>query len=487
MQLSLRKKVLLSVGISGIILIISLSAIVGYRVYLFVEAHSIDLARKTSKEIAQRIENYIEIPFKQTQTLANILSETRPDRNGFNAIIRKLKENDDDTIIGTYGIFEPYLFDGRDDEYKFAGSKDHDATGRFIPYFTKTKEGISQLEVNHNFETESADTQYYHYPKKHLKSYISEPYKYEIKSRNENVFMISITSPITRNGKFIGVVGLDIALKDMHEFIKNMNLEDTYIVIYSDTGKVISAKKEEHIGLGIEQTTSSNEILEIVKNKKEAYLLRESGSTKQTVLTYTLPIHLKNSDLIWMVSVNIPRTRFIQEIKSIFYWLISVGLFLSILFLLGTYFFAENILRFIEKITHITGEMGNGNLNLEFDISRTDELGNITVALKRMNNNMLESASNIKISCEKLSAISMSLEKISTEGADSARTSAASSEEIAGAIKHIVDSFEMVAEEIETQTVNIKNLNASMQSLDEMITNVSKKMKDSLVSMDKFS
>ena len=45
----------------------------------------------------------------------------------------------------------------------------------------------------------------------------------------------------------------------------------------------------------------------------------------------------------------------------------------------------------------------------------------------------------------------------------------------------------MVAEEIETQTVNIKNLNASMQSLDEMITNVSKKMKDSLVSMDKIS
>ena len=112
-----------------------------------------------------------------------------------------------------------------------------------------------------------------------------------------------------------------------------------------------------------------------------------------------MPIHFKNSDLVWMVSVNIPRTRFIQEIKNIFYWLIGVGLILSILFLIGTYLFAGNILLFIEKITYITTEMGKGNLSVEIDIKRQDELGLIPISLSRMNSNMLETASNIKKSC----------------------------------------------------------------------------------------
>ncbi len=488
MQLSLRNKVLLAVGMSGITFILTLSAVVGYRVYLFVESNSIELARKTSEEITKKMENYIEIPFTKTKTLASVLSETRPDRNGFNSIIRNMNK-EDQKILGTYGIFDPYLYDGRDDEFRYAASKDHDTSGRFLPYWTKTKDGNLELETNHSFEEESQTTQYYHYPKKNLKPYMSEPYKYEIKSRNENIYMISLTAPVLNsNKKFIGIVGLDLSLKGIHEFIKSMNIsEDSYIVIYSDTNKVISAKKEEHIGLSIEETTNSKEIIEIIKNKKETYLLRESGSTNQTVLTYTRPIHFKNSDRVWMASVNIPRTRFIAEIKKIFYWIAGFGILISILFLLGTYIFAGNILLFIEKITYITAEMGKGNLSVEFQISRKDELGKIPISLERMNDNMLVAATNIKNSSEKISNISSSLGKISKAGADSARASAATSEEISSAIKHILESFEMVSDQIEKQNLNIKELNKNMLSQGDMILNVSKQMKESLSNMNKIS
>jgi methyl-accepting chemotaxis protein len=188
-----------------------------------------------------------------------------------------------------------------------------------------------------------------------------------------------------------------------------------------------------------------------------------------------------------MASINIPRTRFTEQIQSIFAWILLVGIFLSVVFLTGTYFFAGSILQFIEKITYITGEMGKGNLSVEFNISRSDELGYIPVSLHKMNQNMIVAASSMKASCENLSNISTSLGKISTEGADSARTSAASSEEIAGAIKYILDSFEMVSEQIEVQNLNIQSLNKSMQSLGEMISNVSRQMNESLRNMDKIS
>ena len=51
MQLSLRNKVLLAVGMSGITFILTLSAVVGYRVYLFVESNSIELAPGRSEPV----------------------------------------------------------------------------------------------------------------------------------------------------------------------------------------------------------------------------------------------------------------------------------------------------------------------------------------------------------------------------------------------------------------------------------------------------
>jgi methyl-accepting chemotaxis protein len=487
MQLSLRNKVLLAVGISGILFITALSIVVGYRVYIFVESHSVELAQKTAKEIAKELERYIEKPTIQIQSLSNFLAKSRPDRNGLNDIIRNI-ETENEQFLGVYGIFEPYLYDGRDKEFKYSPIADHNKEGRFIPYWTRTKSGKIQVEPNHSFEEDKESTQYYHYPKKTLKSFVSEPYKYEIKSRNESVNMISLTHPVVDgNGKFIGVVGVDLSLDGIQNYIKSMNLADGYIAIYSHEGIVISAKKEEHIGLKIEETTNSTEIIEAIKSKKESHFLRKSGTTNQTVLTYTLPIKIKNTDLVWMASINIPRTRFTEQIQSIFAWILLVGIFLSVVFLTGTYFFAGSILQFIEKITYITGEMGKGNLSVEFNISRSDELGYIPVSLHKMNQNMIVAASSMKASCENLSNISTSLGKISTEGADSARTSAASSEEIAGAIKYILDSFEMVSEQIEVQNLNIQSLNKSMQSLGEMISNVSRQMNESLRNMDKIS
>lgn len=484
MRISLRKKVLLAVGISGVLFITALSIVVGYRVYLFIETHTTELAEKTSKEVAKELEVYIESPVTQIQTLANFLSKTRPDRNGLNSILSKIEE-ENKLYIGTYGIFEPYQYDGRDEDFRYTNIADHNSKGRFIPYWTRSKTGSLLVEPNHSFEEDNDATQYYHYPKKYLKPFISEPYNYEIKSRNETVYMISLTYPVIGSeGKFIGVVGVDLELKGIQNYIKSMNLGDGYIVLYSDKGKVISAKKEEHIGLMIEETTNSKEIIETIKFKKESHFLRESGTTKQTVLTYTLPIHLKNTDLVWMASINIPRTRFTEEIQRIFLWIVVVGIILSVIFLIITYIFANNILQFIEKITYITGEMGKGNLDVQFNLFRSDELGQIPVSLQKMNYNMIDAASNIKISCEKLSTISNSLSKISIEGTDSARTSAASSEEIAGAIKNILDSFEVVSKQIETQNLNIQSLNKNMNSLSQMITNVSGQVSESLKNMD---
>lgn len=85
------------------------------------------------------------------------------------------------------------------------------------------------------------------------------------------------------------------------------------------------------------------------------------------------------------------------------------------------------------------------------------------------------------------SNISSSLGKISKAGADSARASAATSEEISSAIKHILESFEMVSDQIEKQNLNIKELNKNMLSQGDMILNVSKQMKESLSNMNKIS
>jgi len=172
------------------------------------------LAYQQSVEMASNYANQFDANIKANFAIAKTISGTMEaydgaDRNEVLNILNNLLIQNPN-LLGTYVAFEPNAFDGKDREYINAHA--HDSSGRFVPYWNR-----NQL------------------PKTTKKNVLTEPYFYE------GVLMVSYVSPILRDGKFVGVGGVDVSLKYVDEAVSTVRTFDTgYAFMVSNTGILLS-------------------------------------------------------------------------------------------------------------------------------------------------------------------------------------------------------------------------------------------------------
>lgn len=162
------------------------------------------------------------------ETLANTMENYESgNRDEVNSIVRELLVANPG-VIGTYVAFEPNAFDGRDSEY--ANAVGHDSTGKFAPYWN-TLSGSIVLDPLVDYET----SDYYQTPKKLQQSVVMEPFLYD------GVLMVSYISPIMKDGKFVGISGMDVSLNSIDEEVGKVKVYDTgYAFMTSKSGVFLS-------------------------------------------------------------------------------------------------------------------------------------------------------------------------------------------------------------------------------------------------------
>jgi len=121
-------------------------------------------------------------------------------------------------VSSIYAQFEPNAYDGRDGEY--VGNLSHSSnTGTIEIYFVRegdelvfhaTEDPEEKYDTTLN-EYGQREAEWYLCPKERQQICIINPYLYEI-SQGQEELMTSITLPLMVDGRFIGVVGMDINL-----------------------------------------------------------------------------------------------------------------------------------------------------------------------------------------------------------------------------------------------------------------------------------
>ncbi len=139
------------------------------------------------------------------------------DRSVHNSILRSTLANEPE-LLGTWTGWEPNAFDGRDASY--ANTEGTDASGRFVPYWHRSGNGIA-LSPLVDYE-KPGDGDYYLQARNSGKPVMVEPYSYEVDGKS--VLMTSIALPVIHNGKAVGVVGADLALDELQNRISQLKL-----------------------------------------------------------------------------------------------------------------------------------------------------------------------------------------------------------------------------------------------------------------------
>jgi len=210
-------------------------------------------AHETAVRYAAGVGAYIDRAFQMSRTFAAEFAGLKKvggiaDRDAVNAMLREALAAEPE-VLATYTLWEPDVFDGRDAE--FVGKPAHDASGRFIPYWSRGGGDIA-LEPLVNYEIQGAGD-YYLIAKRTGRDAWLEPYVYPVAGRE--ILITSLVSPIKVGGKFVGIAGIDFDLETLTDLVGEIRpFESGYAILLSDTNVLVAHPDRGQIGTKLSET-----------------------------------------------------------------------------------------------------------------------------------------------------------------------------------------------------------------------------------------
>lgn len=204
-------------------------------------------SKKYAEDISSDIELKISQAFEVTRSFARNLAQTKdkthPMKVTREEVIEMMKAQflTNPTIFGFNTGWEPNAFDAKDAEY--AGKVPSDASGRFVPYMTRKSSNEILLEALVDYDKEGPGD-YYQMPKKLQKDVIIAPYAYPVNGKT--VLLITLASPVIKDGKFYGEVGSDVDLTFFQGLTDTKSLPaGSRIIIFDKAGSIVGFTGDE--------------------------------------------------------------------------------------------------------------------------------------------------------------------------------------------------------------------------------------------------
>jgi len=314
-------------------------------------------------------------------------SGTPPTREQINHLLETTLKNSPG-LFGVFSGFEPNAFDNKDAAYK--NSKGSDETGRFVPYYFRDGNSISVEPLN------GMDTKdYYQLPKITLKPSVTEPYLYS--AGGKDVLMLSLTSPVIVDNRFIGVAGVDLELTSLNMKAEEFEMYDgqANLLLLTKGGMVVgeNLKENEWVGKAALELPLETIGIEPAKlpaalekaQKGEGSLYTENGFTKCLV-----PVQIGDSRVYWDIAVTVPEAVIGAGPFGQILILLLIGVILTIFGLVLLYLLARSISRPIIAVTQMANKFADGMISTELVVDQSDEVGQLARSFKRLGENLHE-------------------------------------------------------------------------------------------------
>jgi len=403
-----RGRLIVSFVFSSVVFII----ILGILFYTIMANKLISNAEKmiiyNTQSVALKVEkaNLEAITVSKTMALAQVNGLWGRRKESINYAYDILKQNP--WFTGAYFGYEPNA-DQDDKAYLINHPLEAaamDANGRFLPYwFVRQKE----IEMTPLVDMESS--LYYqgskekYYSSAGSKAMITEPYFYEGK------MIVEQTYPIEKNGKFLGIAGVDRALTDLLAFLKSFKpYETSQLVLISRQGKVISS----NLDLGSEDTFRKSLAIRLQSNKQmdETQLDRKMLTFHINDTDYAdilqifyqadkevIPL-LKKIDPFddntyyyfawkiptgnWTIVMRVSETEILRPINLVLYGIPVVSLLLITLQIFLAIRFSRKLTEPIDQVIDASSSIAKGNFNIKLPRSEFKEIDTLSSSLTDM-------------------------------------------------------------------------------------------------------
>jgi len=421
-------------------------------------------ARASAMEMRLEVEHGLDI----SRNVAHILESYK--KNGHTSradVAEALREIlvKNKFLIGSWTGWEPNAWDGKDSDY--VNAQGHDASGRFVPYanWEGGKASLTPLLGYNN----PGEGDYYLVPKARLKETMVEPYLYPIDG--VQVLMTSAVVPIVMDGKFLGVAGVDLPLKELQKKVATIKpFETSQAFLVTSKGNYVSHPDEKLITKEAQYPFDADKFKEAIKNGQEFVATGVDSQDSQEYLYVVTPMKIGSTEEPWALIVRTPTKTVLAEATAMVWTQLMIA-FTGILFLLGAVIL---IARYISKsVSQLAEKLQASGEQVSSAISQ------LSVAGQSLSQSSSESAASLEETVAALEEMTSMVKMNSDNAKQAASLSAASSDfavqgeremqellesmnEISSSSKKIEEIINVI-DDIAFQT-NLLALNASVEA-----------------------
>ncbi len=371
----------------GIALLLVAVGIIGYTAFTMntsaVSSAKSDLQNTAERE-GIRVQAILEEPLTTTSGIAAVLEGIRSKNGQFprSDVVSMMEGTllDRSLYNGVYTIWEPQVFDGKDESYRLKDG--YDKTGRLRVYWYRDASGSLVRKIYD--ETTKDPGSYYDVPKADLKGAIIEPYIETL--QGSPILLASLVAPIVRDGKFHGIVGVDVTISDIDKVADSLN-------IYQGTGKsLVVSNGGTVVGATGDQDVAGKPLKDVASDLGlNSELIQDAITTDEIrsfddgkLLGSIVPIRVGDTVTPWAMVVYAPTSVVTASATAQTLMLILIGIVISAIGLGLLYLVARSIASPISHITEVSNQIADGDLSTHIGIHQRDEVGRLADAFRHM-------------------------------------------------------------------------------------------------------
>ena len=283
-------------------------------------------------------------------------------------------------LAGMTLAFEPNALDGND--AGFIGHPYSDAAGRFVPYFTNQdgKVVVQTLDMS----TDNAN--WYDLPMAEDRSVLTPPYAYAI--NGVDVLMTTISIPVRKTGKPVGIVTADLSLNTIAGVIGQLRPFDAgNVSLVSADGQWIASPDPALVGTKVAPEVAGA-LLDPGLLQKGLYYFDANGVQQFVIATQLTFDGLPDQ---WTMLMDVPAATIFAGVDQMRNMALAAAGGLLVLVLALVWFGAGVLAKPIRKMTGIMDGLAEGNydVNVPYGENR-DEIGAMARAVEVFRQNGLK-------------------------------------------------------------------------------------------------
>jgi signal transduction histidine kinase/CheY-like chemotaxis protein len=206
-------------------------------------------------------------------------------------------------------------------------------------------------------------------------------------------WMVSCVTPVDLNGEHIATIGHDILINDLRDRTIKENLEGSYNMIFREDGRLVAhpkLMKEIEKSEGKYNISQSDQHLRhvydlVVKNPKNNIIIDNDQNQEYLAVT-------KLEEPNWYFVTVYPKSILEKRAFETARLILLLGFFALLIEILIVYFILKKqISAPLTQLMTATETIASGDLDIELDINRQDELGRLAYLFNNMAQQLRES------------------------------------------------------------------------------------------------